>query len=179
MLLCYLLSAENHFSCTQCDYSCKQASHLKEHIRIYSGEKPFKCDQCNFSCNLGSYYDVTAWCAYRKFSVGVIVLSNCTLYSTYWKACVFSFSMNHTLLNIPNLVGICCQAVIIAIIHAKIILNKICRISKQLHHQAIPMLVRQGVRAGQVAVGGLLPAHYGFITPSPSHTLWVSTEIAL
>ena len=60
MLLCYLLSAENHFSCTQCDYSCKQASHLKEHIRIYSGEKPFKCDQCNFSCNLGSYYDVTA-----------------------------------------------------------------------------------------------------------------------
>ena len=152
--------------------------HLFEVI-IHSGQKPFECFQCKYSCNQASYHNITVWCAFRKFSVGVIVLSNCTLYTTYWKSCVFSFSINHTLLNIPNLVGICCQAVIITIIRTKIILNKIWMISKQLQHQAIPMLVRQGVRAGQVAVGGLLPAHYGFITPSPSHTPWVSTEIAL
>ena len=43
-------SGEKRFSCTQCEYSCKRASHLKQHIRTHSGEKPFKCDQCDYSC---------------------------------------------------------------------------------------------------------------------------------
>ena len=43
-------SGEKPFSCTQCDYSCREASKLKIHLRTHSGEKPFKCDQCDYSC---------------------------------------------------------------------------------------------------------------------------------
>ena len=39
------------FNCTQCNFSCKQASNLNMHTQTHSGGKPFSCVQCNYSCS--------------------------------------------------------------------------------------------------------------------------------
>ena len=48
-------SGEKPFSCTQCNYTCTQASSPKKHILTHAGEKPFSCTQCEFSCTTASY----------------------------------------------------------------------------------------------------------------------------
>ena len=48
-------SGDRPFACTQCDYSAKQNSHIKTHTQLkHSGQKSFSCDQCNYTCKLAS-----------------------------------------------------------------------------------------------------------------------------
>lgn len=35
------------YSCSACNYRCKQKSHIVQHVRIHTGEKPFKCSFCD------------------------------------------------------------------------------------------------------------------------------------
>ena len=35
--------------CNQCEYSSKNSSHLRTHIKMHSGEKSYKCYQCDYA----------------------------------------------------------------------------------------------------------------------------------